>query len=105
MERLNRLPDYLYQAVKYLTQKDNKGYALGGMVCGGFYSAGLLGTFKDFWAFISLAVLLKGFLGLVYVGMSGMVTKMGAELWSEKIKPKIKFLNNGKRKSEGQKRA
>jgi hypothetical protein len=105
MERFNRLSDYCYTIIKNLTSKENKGYAVGGMVCGGFYGAGLLSTFKDFWAVFSIAVILKGVMGLVYVGLSGMVTKMGAELWSDKIKPKIKFLNNGKDRSNTQKRA
>lgn len=94
--RYKWLSNYLFAAYKTLTEGKNKGYAFGGMVCGGFYGAGVLSSFKDFAAFFSIAIILKGIMGLVYVGMSGMVTKMGAELWSDKIKPKIKFFNNGK---------
>lgn len=92
MELLDRI-------AHYFSKKENRGYALGGMFAGGFYSADLLSAIKDFWAIFTLAFLLKGIMGLGYIAMGGAATKMGA-IFVEMMREKIKTFKNGKQKND-----
>jgi hypothetical protein len=100
MEPTNKIPEIAYKLFGNIIQGEHKGYAIGGMVTGGIYSACLFGAVQPFWTIFTVAFFLKGILGLGYVGISGIVTKAGVDVWNDKIKPKIKMFRHGKEEND-----
>lgn len=89
---------------RYFTTGKNKAYQIAGNMGGGIVSIHLLDLPLNPAKYAWVEVSLKWLVTIVMAMITGLVTKMGADLWSEHLKPKIKFLNNGK-KSEESKRA
>jgi hypothetical protein len=93
MEIFNRI-------LGYFAEEKNQGYALGGITGGWIYGVHLLTSSPSVWAFLTAEFFLKGVIGIVYAIISGILVKESLELFTEKIKPKIKIFKNGKRKDE-----
>ena len=91
MEIINRFSEYF-------AQERNKTYTWAGALGGGFFSAHLLSDTTGIWTFVNAESIVKASIGIVIAGMTGLATKMGADLWSIKIKPKI--FKNGKQQKE-----
>jgi hypothetical protein len=96
---LNRIAGYFNKTWEYLAEEKNKGYTLGGGFASGVYAAHIFTFSKAFWA-----TFVSGLGGLVYIGLGAIVTKVCSDLWSDKIKHKIKYFKNGKDKKDNNER-
>lgn len=90
---------------RYFTQGRNKIYQVAGGMGGGLVSIHFLDIHTPAGIIAGVELAIKWLITIVAAYLTGLVTKSGADTWSEYIKPKIKFLNNGKGESERQKRA
>ena len=85
---------------RYFTQGRNKAYQVAGYMGGGWVSIRLLDIPSHSPALAWVEISLKWIVTIVMAGITGLVTKMGADLWSEHLKPKIKIFRNGKTEDE-----
>ena len=85
---------------RYFTQGRNKAYQVAGYMGGGIVSIHLLDVPLHPSKYAWVEVSLKWIITIVMAGITGLVTKMGADLWSEHLKPKIKIFRNGKTEDE-----
>jgi len=97
MELFNRIAEGF-------TESRNSAYAVAGSMGGGLVSIHLLDIPASGGVADGVELALKWGMTLTMAGITGLVTKMGADTWTEHIKPKIKIFKNGK-KSDEQKRA
>ncbi len=81
---------------RYFTEGRNKAYEVAGYMGGGFVSVHLLNISTTNGFIDGLELALKWGITLTMAAITGLVTKMGADMWSDHIKPKIKIFRNGK---------
>jgi hypothetical protein len=85
---------------RYFTEGKNKVYEVAGYMGGGIVSINLLNIHPASGVTLGMEIALKWVITLVMAGITGLVTKMGADLWSDHIKHKIKIFKNGRKKDE-----
>jgi hypothetical protein len=90
---------------RYFTEGQNKAYEVAGYMGGGLVSINLLNITPAHGTVLGLEIALKWVVTLVMACITGLVTKMGADFWTDHLKNKIKIFRNGKNGSEQQKRA
>jgi len=76
------------------TEGQNKVYAIAGSMGGGLVSVHLLDIPVNPGLHDGMELILKWFITILMACLTGLVTKMGADLWTIKIKPKLKMFND-----------
>jgi len=85
---------------RYFTEGRNKAYEVAGYMGGGLVSVHLLDIHAHDRVIIGMEIALKWTVTLVMAAITGLVTKMGADLWSDHLKPRLKIFRNGKKNEQ-----
>ena len=90
--------------LRHFSQSQNKAYAIAGSMGGGLVSVHLLDIPVNPGLHDGLELVLKWVITILMACLTGLVTKMGADLWTIKIKPKLKIFEDEK-STDNQRRA